>query len=155
MLTSCSSAVNFSFPFCFAACAHALARCARFPRHGVRCELGSGVFSLVSGLPSTTSAGRLPAFVRLASPVLRRCTTPRRVHGGLMAHRLLLPDRLLLRAATGSPGSRAWSFSACLGSWRKNLKAHFDSAGLRLTRVIVTAPMLPSERADAVASRNP
>src|SRR6266853_2701483 len=41
-----------------------------------------------------------------------------------------------LRAATGSPGSRAWSFSACLGSWRKNLIAHFDSAGPRLARAI-------------------
>src|SRR3989442_7343661 len=29
-------------------------------RHGVRHELGSGVFSLVSGLPSTTSAGGIP-----------------------------------------------------------------------------------------------
>src|SRR5438270_6489244 len=127
MLTWCSSAVNFSFPSFFATSRTRSSPLRPLTRLGVRCELGSGVFSLVSGLPSTTSAGGFPllfgCFVATTplydSPALKRRAA---VHGGLMAHHLLLPARLLPRAATGSPGSRAWSFSACLGSWRKNLK---------------------------------
>jgi hypothetical protein len=60
MLTWCSSAVNFSFPFCFAASRTRSSPLRPLPRHGVRCELGSGVFSLVGGLPSTASAGGCP-----------------------------------------------------------------------------------------------
>src|SRR5438552_16398869 len=60
MLTWCSSAVNFSFPFCFAALRTRSSPLRPLSRRGVRCELGSGVFSLVSGLPSTTSAGGIP-----------------------------------------------------------------------------------------------
>src|SRR5207245_5587381 len=60
MLTWCSSAVNFRFPFCFAALLTRSSPLRPLSRRGVRCELGSGVFSLVSGLPSTTSAGGCP-----------------------------------------------------------------------------------------------
>src|SRR5438128_7373996 len=60
MLTWCNSAVNFSFPSFFAASRTRSSPLRPLPRHGVRCELGSGVFSLVSGLPSTTSAGGFP-----------------------------------------------------------------------------------------------
>src|SRR5438445_12270232 len=101
MLTSCSSAVNFSFPFCFAALRTRSSPLRPLSRRGVRRELGFGVFSLVSGLPSTTSAGGCPllfgCFVSTTplydSPALKRRAT---VHGGLMAHRLLLPARSLL-----------------------------------------------------------
>jgi hypothetical protein len=55
------------------------------------------------------------------------------------------------RVATGSLGSRAWSFYACMGSWRKNLKAHFDSAGRGALALARTA-LLPSVLADAVGS---
>src|SRR5438132_13207659 len=60
MLTWCSSAVNFSFPFCFAALRTRSSPLRPLSRHGVRHELGSGVFSLVSGLPSTASASGCP-----------------------------------------------------------------------------------------------
>ena len=57
MLTWCSRAVNFCFPSFFAASRTRSSPFGPLSRLGVRCELGSDVFSLVSGLPSTTSAG--------------------------------------------------------------------------------------------------
>src|SRR6266571_1856964 len=60
MLTWCSSAVNFSFPSFFATSRTRSSPLRPLSRLGVLCELGSGVFSLVSGLPSTTSAGGCP-----------------------------------------------------------------------------------------------
>src|SRR5215831_10676605 len=43
---------------------------------------------------------------------------PLAVPEGLTAPRVLLPaHRVALGATTGSPGSRAWSFSACFGVW--------------------------------------
>src|ERR1017187_9308634 len=88
-------------------------------RHGVRYGLGSGVFSLASGLPSTTPACGLPLLFGCFTS-----TTP--------LHDSPLPCMVVLsliafstgpaycsRAATGSPGSRAPrgqpGFSACLG----------------------------------------
>src|SRR5205823_11038708 len=58
--TWCSRAVNFNFPSFLAASRTRSSPLRPFSRLGVRHELGSGVFSLVSGLPSTTSAGGCP-----------------------------------------------------------------------------------------------
>jgi hypothetical protein len=60
-----------------------------------------------------------------------------------MAHRLLLPARLLSRAVTGSPGSRAGSFSACLGS---------SSPRGRASLALARDALLPSVLSDAVGS---
>ena len=57
MLTWCSRAVNFSFPFFLAASRTRSSPLGLVSRLGVRPRLGSRVFSLVCGLPSTTSAG--------------------------------------------------------------------------------------------------
>src|SRR5215471_6616268 len=57
MLTCCSRAVNFSFlSFLAASRTHSSPLCL-LSRLGVRPRLGCRVFSLVFGLPSTTSAG--------------------------------------------------------------------------------------------------
>src|SRR6516225_448942 len=60
---------------------------------------------------------RCAAFVRLLRRYYAAVRLPAVVHGGLTAHRVLPPARhTAWRATTGPPGSRAWSFSACLGS---------------------------------------
>src|SRR5437016_13582173 len=60
MLTWCSRAVNRCFLSFLAASRTRSNPLRPFSRHGVRHELGSDVFSLVSDLPSTTSAGGCP-----------------------------------------------------------------------------------------------
>src|SRR5258707_12723113 len=60
MLTWCSRAVNLNFPSFLAASRTRSSPLRPLSRLGVRYELGSGVFSLVSGLPSTASAGGCP-----------------------------------------------------------------------------------------------
>src|SRR6516164_11836783 len=57
MLTWCSRAVNFSFPSFPAASRTRSSPLGLLSRLGVRPRLGCCVFSLVFGLPSTTSAG--------------------------------------------------------------------------------------------------
>ena len=57
MLTWCSRAVNFSFSFFLAASRTRSSPFGLLSRLGVRPGLGCRVFSLVCGLPSTTSAG--------------------------------------------------------------------------------------------------
>src|SRR5215471_5777128 len=57
MLTWCGRAVNFSFPFFLAASRTRSSPLGLLSRLGVRPRLGCRVFSLVCGLPSTTSAG--------------------------------------------------------------------------------------------------
>src|SRR5215471_12925337 len=60
---------------------------------------------------------RCAAFVRLLRRYYAAVRLPAVVQGGLTAHRVLpLARRTAWRATTGPPGSRAWSFSACLGS---------------------------------------
>src|SRR5690242_3403812 len=59
MLTWCSRAVNFCFFSLLAASRTRSSPFGPLPRLGVRHRLGSCVFSLVCGLPSTTSAGDL------------------------------------------------------------------------------------------------
>src|SRR5258708_18594896 len=112
MLTWCSSAVNFSFPSFFATSRTRSSPLRPLPRLGVRSELGSGVFSLVSGLPSTTSAGGFPLLFGCFagttplydSPALKRRAA---VHEGLIAHRFLPPACRL--AASGSDGVSRFS----------------------------------------------
>src|SRR6266446_6445672 len=60
MLTWCSRAVNRCFLSFLAASRTRSSPLRPLSRHGVRHELGSGVFSLVSGLPSTASASGCP-----------------------------------------------------------------------------------------------
>src|SRR5258706_12180100 len=60
MLTWCSRAVNLNFPSFLAASRTRSSPLRPLSRLGVRYELGSGVFSLVSRLPSTASAGGFP-----------------------------------------------------------------------------------------------
>src|SRR5215831_16551178 len=57
------------------------------------------------------------AFVRLLRRYYAAVRLPAVVHEGLIAHRVLPPaPRAAWWAAAGSPGSRAWSFSACMRS---------------------------------------
>jgi hypothetical protein len=116
MLTWCSSAVNFSFPSFFAASRTRSSPLRPLSRHGVRCELGSGVFSLVSGLPSTTSAGGCPLLFGCFAGTMPLYDSPLPCMEDLWLIAFSSRPARYLRAATGSPGSRAWSFSACLGS---------------------------------------
>src|SRR6266478_6750380 len=134
MLTWCSSAVNFSFPFCFAASRTRSSPLRPLPRHGVRLRVRLWRVLLGQRPSLHNLRRRLPAFVRLLRRYYAAVRLPPAVHGGLMAHRLLLPARLLPRAATGSPGSRAWSFSACLGSSTPR-----GRASLALSRMRVVA----------------
>src|SRR5262249_42305709 len=60
MLTWCSRAVNFCFPFFLAASRTRSSPLGLVSRLGVRPRLSCRVFSLVCGLPSTTSAGGPP-----------------------------------------------------------------------------------------------
>ena len=117
MLTWCSRAVNLSFLSFFAASRTRSSPLGPLSRLGVRHGLGCSVFSLVSGLPSTTSAGvSLPLFGCFVGTMpLYDSPSPFMWDLSLIAfsHR---PAAFWLRAATGSPGSRAWSFYACMGS---------------------------------------
>src|SRR6266581_2076724 len=146
MLTWCSSAVNFSFPFCFAALRTRSSPLRPLSRRGVRCELGSGVFSLVSGLPSTASAGGCPLLFGCFVSTTPLYDSPPPCMEDLWLIAFSSRPAHFLRAATGSPGSRAWSFSACLGSSTPR-----DCASLAFR----DCAMLPSERADAVGFPKP
>jgi hypothetical protein len=61
---------------------------------------------------------RFPAFVWALRRYYATVRLPTNVHVGLLAHDLLQPARTptSCRALIGPPGSRAWSFHACLGS---------------------------------------
>src|SRR6516165_10406218 len=108
MLTWCSRAVNFSFLSFLAASRTRSSPLGLLSRLGVRHRLGRCVFSLVFGLPSTTSAGDPIAFVRLLRRYYAAVRLPITVHEGLAAHRVLLPaHHIALWATMGSPGSRA------------------------------------------------
>ena len=116
MLTWCSRAVRFRFSSFRAASARS-SPLGPLPRFCARCGLGSGVFSSVRGLSSTTSAGD--------PSLLFGCfagTTPLYGSPPLCMRVLSLiafslrPLAFRLGAAPGPLGSRAWSFSACPGS---------------------------------------
>ena len=86
-------------------------------RLGVRSGLGCGVFSLVHGLPSTTSAGGSPLLFGCFVGTTPWYDSPRPCMRDLpLIAFSLRPAAFSRRAVTGSPGSRAGSFSACLGS---------------------------------------
>src|ERR1700720_4008237 len=105
------------------------------------------MFSLVSGLSSTPSAGsRLPLFGCFAGTTPLYDSPPPYTWGlSLIAfpHR---PAAFPLRAATGSLGSRAWSFYTCMGS--STPQGH-DALALS------HASLLPSGWGDTVGSRIP
>jgi hypothetical protein len=106
---------------------------------------GCCVFSLVRGLPSTTSAGRLPALVRLLRRYYAAVRLPTVVRGGLAALRVLLPVRGF------SPGRRR-----DLPVLAHGVSQH--AWGLRLRRVesgltLSSALVWPSVRFDTVGTR--
>src|SRR6266852_7376029 len=141
MLTWCSSAVNFSFLSFFAASRTRSSPLCPLPRRGVRRELGSGVCSLVSGLPSTTSAGGCPLLFGCFVSTTPLYDSPPPCMEGLWLIAFSSRPAHYVRAVTGSPGSRAWSFYACLGSSTPQ-----DRDTLALARTAV----LPSVWADNV-----
>ncbi len=142
MLTWCSRAVNFNFPSCFAASRTRSSPLVPLPRLGVRRGLDSGVFSLVNGLPSTTSAGdgSLLFGCFAGTTPLYDSPLPCARDLSLIAFSLR-PATFRPRAATGSPGSRAWNFSACMGSSTPR-----DCGALALSH----AALLPSDQPDTV-----
>ena len=72
---------------------------------------------MISGLPSSLSAGGCPLCSNDSS-VLYSCPTPRRRARGPYGYCLHPPAcrRESLQASPRSPGSRAWSFQTCMGS---------------------------------------
>ena len=89
---------------------------------------------------------RFTALVRALRRYYAVARLPAAVHEGLTAHRVLPPVRpTAWRTTTGSPGSRAWSFSACLGSQTPQ-----DLCALAFAR----AAVLPSGAPTPWASRN-
>ena len=131
MLTWCSSAVNLSFPSFLAVSRTRSSPFGPLSRLGVRCELGSDVFSLVSGLPSTASAVGCPPLFGCFVGNYAAVRLPPVVQGGLMAHRLLLPARSLPAGDCGVSRFSRMEFLCMLGV--------FDSAGPRLARDIASA----------------
>ena len=116
MLTWCSRAVNFSFLSFLAASRTRSSPLGPLSRLGVRYGLGCCVFSLVSGLPSTTSAGDRPLLFGCFVGTTPLYDSPPPFMKDLSLIAFSFRPSLSARAAAGSPGSRAWSFSACLGS---------------------------------------
>src|ERR1035437_9913124 len=97
--------------------AHAPARLSHSPGSVVRYGLGCSVFSSVNGLPSATSASGSPLLFGCFVGTTPWYDSPRPCMRDLPLIAFSLRPALFHgRAATGSPGSRAWSFSACLGS---------------------------------------
>src|SRR5215472_3726016 len=117
MVTWCSKAVNRNFPSLFAASRTRSSPLGPFSRLGVRLGLGWSMFSLVSLLPSTTSANGRPLWFGCFAGTTRLYDSPLPCMWDLYAlafcHR---PAAFPPRATTGSLGSRAWSIYACVGS---------------------------------------
>ena len=114
-------------------------------RLSVRYELGSSVFSLASGLPSTASFDPPQVFVQPLRRYYAAARFPAAVHLSLIAHRFLPAVRGLL--TTDSNGASRFSrvkFLCMLGV--------FDSAGSRRTRIVSHASLLPSGSPDTVGS---
>ena len=117
MFTWCSRAVNCSLPSFFAALRTRSSPIGPLLWLGVQHGLDCSAFSLVNGLPSTTSAGGFPLLFGCFAGITPLYDSPPPCMWVLsliaFSHR---PAISRLRAATGSPGSRAWSFYTCLGS---------------------------------------
>src|ERR1039457_4952741 len=116
MLTWCSRAVNRCFPSCFAASRTRSSPLGPLSRLGVRYGLGCCVFSLVSGLPSATSAGDGSLLFGCFAGTTPLYDSPPPCAWDLSLIAFSHRPVYCPRAAGGSPGSRALSFSACLGS---------------------------------------
>ena len=108
--------MNLNFPSFLAASRTRSSPLRPLSRLGVRYELGSGVFSLVSGLPSTTSAGGCPLLFGCFVSTMPLYDSPLSCMEDLWLIAFSSRPAHYLRATAGPPGSRAWSFSACLGS---------------------------------------
>src|SRR6267378_2226069 len=144
MLTWCSRAVNFFFPSCLAASRTRASPLGPLSRLGVRHGLGFCVFSLASGLPSTTSAGGCPLLFGCFAGTMPLYDSPLPCTRDLSLIAFSLrPTPHCSRAATGSPGSRAWSFSACLGS---------STPQGRAALALACVALWPSMLSDAVGS---
>src|SRR5215471_3548805 len=90
-----------------------------WPAFPARCPAQIRLLRVLLGLwPSLHNLRRRSiAFVRLLRRYYAAVRLPIAVHEGLAAHRVLPPALPIAGwATTGPPGSRAWSFSACLGS---------------------------------------
>jgi hypothetical protein len=107
MLTWCNRAVNFSFLFFFAASRTRSSPLRPLSQHGVWCELGSGVFSLVNGLPSTTSAGGCPLLFGCFAGTMPLYDSPPSCMEVLWLIAFSSRPAHYLRATAGPPGSRA------------------------------------------------
>jgi len=116
MLTWCSSAVNRCFLSFLAVSRTRSSPLRPLSRLGVRHGLGSGVFSLVSGLPSTASAGGCPLLFGPFVGITPLYDSPPSSMEDLWLIAFSSRPASCLRATAGPPGSRAWSFPACLGS---------------------------------------
>ena len=104
------------------------------------------MFSLASSLPSTASAGGVPLLFGCFAGTMPLYDSPLPCMRDLSLIAFPLRPALLSRAAAGPPGSRAWSFSACLGSSTPR-----DCDVLALAH----AALLPSGLADAVGFPQP
>ena len=99
--------------------------------------------SLADRLPSTCSADSpLPLFADLVG-TMRSLDSPLPYMGDLWLIAFSPRPASYPRAATGSPGSRAWSFSACLGS---------STPQGRAALALSCDALLPSWQPDAVGS---
>src|SRR6266446_10324820 len=163
MLTWCSSAVNFSFPFCFAALRTRSSPLRPLSRRGVRCELGSGVFSLVSGLPSTTSAGGCPLLFGCFVGTTPLYDSPGQSHRSGGCRNKRYPPRHRAWRTYGSSPSPPGPHTSCGRRRDLPVLAHGVSLHAWGLRLRGTAPhsryrdcaMLPSEWADAVGFPKP
>src|ERR1035437_7412750 len=96
--------------------AHAPARLSHSPGSVVRYGLGCSVFSSVNGLPSATSASGSPLLFGCFVGTTPWYDSPRPCMRDLPLIAFSLRPANCPRAPTGPPGSRARSFSACMGS---------------------------------------
>ncbi len=129
MVTWCSKAVNRNFPSPFATLRTRSSPLGPFSRLGVRHRLGCSMFSLVSALPSTPSAGGWPTLVRMFRRYYNAVRLPAAVHVGIIAHRFPPPTRIFSTAG----GDWASRFSRVEFLYMHGV---FDSAGPRRTCVI-------------------
>lgn len=117
--------MNRTFPSFFATSRTRSSPLVPLPRLCVRPGLDCSVFSLASGLSSTTSACGFPLLFGCfaGTTPLYDSPSPSMVDLSLIAFSSR-PAAFRPRAAMGSLGSRAWSFYACLGSSTPQGTAH-------------------------------
>src|SRR5947207_5108251 len=141
MLTWCSSAV-LQLPVLLRCFAHTLQPAA--PASPARCPVRVRLWRVLLGQrPSLHNLRRrLPAFVRLLRRYYAAVRLPTAVHGGLMAHRLLLPARSLPAGGDGVSRFSRMEF-LCMLLWSSTPQ---DRDTLALARTAV----LPSVWADNV-----